>query len=351
MKLRSKKVLSMDFDTRSIKMAEGIFKKGKLNIEATFLLDLPEGVYEDGYINDKNLLSEIMDSFLRLNNIKTDNIVAVVNSSDILTRDIIIPSVGEDEIEGILKYKIADYIPIDPEDYIVQYINEGVFMENGNEKLKLFIVAMPKTLAKQHFDLLRDLDLKPRILDFQSNAIRKFLSFNETIEKNSIIKEKTIASINVEFATTNLTILKDEAIEISRNIPLGIKNILENVDVNLNLTEREILDSIFSFKKSDKSSLTEEENLEITGALNNLLSRLFDSLEMVFRYYSSQEQNNKIDLIILQGSIADVDDIKERFENYLNIKTLSINSLNGLLDKNLDIYSNAIGSLIRGESI
>lgn len=339
----------MDFGTRSIKMAEGIFKNGKLNIEKTFLLDLPKGVYEDGYINDKNTLSEIMDSFLRLNNIKTENTVAVVNSTDILTRDIVIPSVGIDEIEGILKYKITDYIPIDPEDYIVQYINEGVFMENGNEKLKLFIVAMPKTIAEGHFNLLRDLDLKPRILDFKSNAIRKFLFFDEIIKKNSIIKGKTIASIDIGFSSTNLTILKDEIIEISRNIPLGIKNILENVD--LNLTQREILDSVVSLKNIDKASITKEESLEITGALNNLLSRLFDSLEMVFRYYSSQEQNNRIDLIVLQGSIVNIDDITERFENYLNIKTLSINSLKGVLDKNLSLYSNAIGSLIRGESI
>lgn len=332
-------------------MAEGIFKKGHLNINGTFLLDLPEGMYEDGYINDKNLLSETIDSFLRLNNIKTENTVAVVNSSDILTRDIIIPSVGEDEIEGILKYKITDYIPIDPEDYIVQYINEGVFMENGNEKLKLFVIAMPKAIAEQHFNLLKDLDLKPRILDFQSNAIRKLLSFNEIIRKNPSIKEKTIASIDVGFSNTGLTILKDGRIEISRNISLGMKNILENIDTNLNLTQREILDSLLSLKDTDRESLTGEANLEITGALNNLLSRLFDSLDMVFRYYSSQEQNNRIDIIVLQGSIVNMDDIKERFESYLNIKAISIDDLDGIMDKDLYLYSNAIGSLIRGESI
>ena len=332
-------------------MAEGVFKKGKLNVTRTLVMDLPAGVYEDGHILDKGAIERAIDPFLRLNGIKTEEIIAVVNSSDILTRDISIPSVSEEEIEGILKFKIRDYIPIDPDEYIVQWINEGVFMEGGNEKIKLFIIAMPKVIARQHFDLLMDLDLKPRVMDFQSNAIRKLIAFNEKTLGDPIAKGKTVASLDIGFFSSKLTILKEERIEISRNMALGVKDIVENIDYNLSLDRNEVLNYLLNLNSIEGEALDSDENLEITRALTNFLSRLFENLEMVFRYYNSQEQNNEVDLIILQGSIVKIDQLKERFENYLNIKTVSIESLSGIVDKDLHLYSNAIGSLIRGEAI
>lgn len=349
LRLKSRNLLSIDFGTRSIKMVKGIFKNGKLGIDKTLLLDLPKGLYEDGYIKDKNLLGEIMGSFLRLNDIKRDEVIAVVNSTAILTRDITIPNVEKDEIDGILEYMITDYIPLEPEEYIIQYVNEGTFMEDGNEKLKLFIVAMPKDIAKQHFNLLKDLDLKPRVLDFQSNSMRKFFFLNKAINNNSIIKAKTIASIDIGFYSTKLTIFKGKDIEISRNISLGTKDILQKS--HMNSMEREDLSSLSSFKKIDAENLTEEEDLETTESLNNMLDRLLDSLEMIFRYYSSQEQKYEINLIILQGRTININYIKEKFENYFNIKTVSINAFDEILDADLCLYSNAIGGLIRGEII
>lgn len=348
---KSKKVLAMDFGTRSIKIAEGSFKKGKLSVARTFVMDLPTGVYEDGHILDTDAIGQALDSFLRINGVKTEETIAVVNSSDILTRDITVPNVSEEEIEGILRYKITDYIPIDPEDYIVQWINEGTIMESGNEKIKLFIIAMLKSIAEGHFNLLKNLDLKPKVLDFQSNAIRKLIYFSEKNSTDSIVDGKTIASLDIGYFSSKVTILKQEKIEISRIIPLGVKDILENIDYSMSLDRNEVLNYLLDSNSRKGKDLDSDEGLEITRALTSFLSRLFENLEMVFRYYNSQEQNNEVNLIMLQGSIVNILELKERFENYLNIKTISIDSLTGIVDKDLYLYSNAIGSLIRGEMI
>lgn len=348
---KSKKMLSMDFGTRSIKIVEGRFKKGRLDIENTYLLGLNEGVYEDGHIRDRDMLRETIDTFIRLSDIKTDEVVAVVHPTDILTRDVVLPNLSPEEIDGILRYKISDYIPIDPEEYLVQYINQGFFIEDGVEKLKLFIIVMPKSIAEEHFNLLKDIGLKAKVLDFQSNAIRKLLSFNENIKNNPLIKGKTVTVIDIGFFSSKLTIVKDSHIEISRMIPLGIRNLFENIGESVDLTHREILNVAFDLKEINTKALDFEEKLEINVALNSFLSRIFDSLEMIFRYYNSQKAGNDIDLIILQGDISKVEEVREKFENYLNIKTVGIDSLTGILDRDLHLYSNAIGGLIRGEDI
>lgn len=344
LRLSSKKVLAMDFGSRSIKMVEGVYKKEHLNIERTLLLDLPQGLYEDGYIKDSHILEDIIRSFLRLNSIKSMDTIGLVSSSDILTRDVVIPNVTEEEVEGILKYKISDYIPIEPEDYIVQYINEGVFIEGGNEFIKLFIIAMPKLIAKEHFELFKNLDLKPKVLDIQSNAIKKLLIYNN--ENGNNTKDKTIALLDIGFESTKLTIIKDEKIEVSRIVPLAVKDLLDDLYISTNVSERELLYSIFHINDID---LQAEEIVQIDKSLSSFLSRLFESIDMIFRYFISQEEENEIDLIVLQGSIANNPTISEKLENYLNIKTLNMNSFKNILDKDLHLYSNAIGSLIRGD--
>ncbi len=325
-------------------MVEGNFKKGNLQVTNKYILDLPNGIYEDGYIKDMEVLKEVMDSFLRLNDIKRRDAIGVVNSTDILTRDIVLPSVTSEEVEGILKYKINDYIPIDLESYVVQYINQGVFMEGGNEKLKIFIIAMPKEIISSHFNLLEDLNFKARILDVQSNAVRKLISFNSIkVKKDS--EHGTIANIDIGYFNTKLTILKEGNIEISRTLALGTKNVLENLSLRDDTTEKESLDELLSLR-----SLHDEKS-ELRLALNIFLGKLFENLEMVFRYYSSLDPANDINLILLQGSVIKIEAIQEQFQDYLNIKTLAIDSIEENTIEELYLYSNAVGSLIRGEEL
>lgn len=337
----------MDFGSKSVKIAEGTFSKGNLNIMNTFSIDLPKGVYDDGYILDENILKETIDSGLRLNNIQRGDTIAVVDSTNILTREISLPNVTAEDIEGILMYKIDDYIPIDIEDYIVQYIRQGTLIEDGNEKIKLFIIAMPKDLIVSHLNLLKDLDLRPRILDFKSNSVRKILQFSGKNNSELDIAGKTIANIDFAFSNTKLTILKDGNIMISRVINMGIKDILENLksDSNLDLSENELMEKLLELENID------DETCEISVALRIFLMNFFENIEMVFRYYNSLDPRNNVDLILLQNIFAENHVLRSKFYEYLDIETKSISSLQGIIDKDLNIYSNAVGSLIRGEEI
>lgn len=344
MGLTSKKILSMDFGERSIKVVEGNFKKGSLNIMNTFSIDLPKGIYEDGYIRDENTLREILDSGLRFNNVKRGDTIAVVDSSDILTREISLPNVNAKDIEGILKYKIGDYIPIDIDDYIVQYIDQGRFIEDGSEKMKLFIIAMPKNLIVTHMNLLKELDLKPKVLDLKSNAVRKLLNLSAIKTNNIDANKSTIANIDFGFNSTKLTIFKDGNIKISRVINMGIKDILDDLDSDVDLTEKEVLAKLLKLDDID------DKTCEMSVALRVFLISFFENLDMVFRYYNSLEIDNEIDLILLQNVFAENKSLKGKFYEYLNIKTISMSNLKGILDEDLNIYSTAIGSLIRGET-
>lgn len=335
MLFKNKKTLSIDFDTRSVKIVEASFKKDRLNIYDTFTIDLPEGTYEDGYIIDPGLLRDTLDSFLRLNEVKREDATVVLNSTDILTREIVLPNVTDEEVDGILKYQINDYIPIDVDEYVVQYLDQGVFMEEGNEKRKLFISAMPKEIVVSFLDLLADLDFKPKVLDFKSNAIRKLVDYNI----DSIGKE-TVAVVDIGYTNTSLSILKEGYIEVSRTLISGIREVLDRGE--LNSSEEERMEELLSLEESD----IVKEGLE--NSLEDFLRSLFEQLDMVFRYYNSAEVNNSIDLIFVQGDIVKLKKVEEMFEEYLSIETTSIDSLDEEMEEELYLYGTAIGAILRG---
>lgn len=338
MKFKSKKTLSMDFGGRNIKVVDGNFKNVELNIYNKFIIDLPKEVYENGYIKNGETLKSIIDSAFNLNNIKRGDVVAVISSSDIVTRNIMIPSSNAEEIEGILKYKIEDFIPIDLNMYAVQHINQGSFKEGTIEKSKILIIAVPKEIIDTHFKLLKDLGMTPKVLDIQSNAIRKLLSF---VNKDKI--NTNIASLDIGFSSSKLTILKNTNIEISRIIPLGSKDLIENISTDLN--ERDILEEL-----SDIEDVGDE-TFEISSKVKSFLIKLCEELDMIFRYYSSLEPSNKIDMILLQGGIVKSKFILKELETYLGIRTVVIDYLKECLDEELYLYSNSIGGLLRGDKL
>ena len=66
---------------------------------------------------------------------------------------------------------MEQYLPINLNDYIVQYIElDEVEQENSN-KLKVYVIAYPEKMARGYYDILKVLKLKPVSLDVAFNSI------------------------------------------------------------------------------------------------------------------------------------------------------------------------------------
>ena len=117
----NKKILSLDIGSYEIKAVEGKNTKNGIIVDNYFSIPTPEGAYMDGEILDKDLICYVLNEELKNRKIKTKNVHLTINSSTIITREVIIPKVDEEEIENILQYQIEEYIPMNPEDYIVQF--------------------------------------------------------------------------------------------------------------------------------------------------------------------------------------------------------------------------------------
>ena len=346
----SKKVVSIDIGSYETKVVEGKQTSKGIVVDKYFSFFTPEGIYENGYIKDKELLYHLLKDELKKNKVTSDIVYITVKSSLIITREIILPNLGEEEINGILKYQLDGYIPVDPEDFVVQYIPIGKIEEEGDTKLNILLIAIPKQIVESHYELLKDLELKPFILDFQSNGITKLLNYNSLINGRYSTEDLTVAIIDLGFDNTNVTITKNGAMQVSRTIETGGNDLNTNILNFFEYTKSQVEEKKRNIENIAKLEDEYTDENRFVNIVKTSIKGIMDKIDTIFRYYYSREKGNDVKLILLNGGLSNIDGIDSLFSNYYNIPTVRIERLDKIFfSEDLNKYINCIGSLIRIE--
>ena len=256
------------------------------------------------------------------------DVYGVISSSNIIIREIKIPKVETKQIASILNYQMDEYLPVDPEGYVVQYIPLNIVEEDGVELQNVMLVGVPKFMVETHLNLLQNLGLKPVVLDYAGNAISKLIKLNDNI--NGVYdKDITIACLDLEHESTDLNITNKGLMSISRVVKEEINPIVYETP----------------FKTLDESY---DQDVAVVSGLRGNLAVILDKIDMIFRYYNSREPDNNIELVMIYGNYSHIEGIEELMSSYFDIPCVKLN----VLDKvrffgDLAIYANAIGALIR----
>ncbi len=330
------KTISMEFCSDEVKVVVGRYNKKNININQCFSIPVPDGLYEDGVIKDVDKYLHVLQNGLSDNKISRGDVYGVINSSNIIIREIRLPKVEEKQIASILNYQLDEYLPVDPEGYVVQYIPLDLVEEEGVEKQNVMLIGVPKYMVETHFNLLQNLGLKPVVLDYAGNAISKLIRFSDNI--NGIYdKNLAIACVALEEESTALNIINKGLMSVSRVVKEEISPLVYEDTEDSGYTH---------FKTFDDESF--DTDVAIVSGLKSNLAVIFDRVEMIFRYYSSREENKDIDLVLVYGNRSDIDGIESFMSNYLHRPCVKLTVLDKVkFNGDLAKYANAIGALIR----
>ena len=346
--LGSKSTLSIDFGADEIKVVEGKFSKKGVVISNSLSIPVPKDLYIDGEIQDMDQFSYLLRNGLLQHKISQGDAYGVLNSSKVIMREITMPKVGENQIESILKYQLEDYLPINPEAYVVNHITLGSIMDEGIEMLNILLVGVPRIIVESHLNLFKNANLKPSVLDYSGNVINKLIYVGENIN-NFYDNQSTIACIDLGYDSTGLTITHQGAIKVSRIIEVGTKNMLKDLQLRLDgISEEDILNKIYDIEDINKDFFPNSEKEILVQGIRSYFNDMLDRIEMIFRYYKTREIGNDIGLILLHGGMSNIKGIDKFFNNYYDKPCVKLSSLSKVkFNGDLSKYANAIGGLIR----
>ena len=349
LKEKSRPVLSIDLGTNFIKVAEGKYQKDKLSLNKVVQIPTPEGCIADGKIINAQAIIDVLSFLIKENSIRAKDVIFTTNSSSIINRDILIPVVQEEEMETVIRYEIQQYLPINLDDYIIQFIVLDEIVDDTGAKLKINVTSFPERMANTYYNVVNALELNPYALDVTYNSINKLANYSKYTSNNGQIIGGTVAFVDMGATSINVAIFKNGKLDFTRMIKSGGDNIDYALSQSLNMS----IKSTESLKIKDGDLLRNSEedilNLNIRKSVDDIL----EELERILQFYSNKS-NTTIDKIYIYGGTSNLKNIELYIKNKLNISVDNIEDIpnidftsKDLINENLGQYLNAISAIIR----
>lgn len=345
---KSKNVLSIDLGSNSIKLVEGKFNKNKLSLNKLIQIPTPEDSISDGRILNLQAIIDILDFSIKENNIKAKDVIFTTNSSSIINRDITIPIVEDDEMETVIRYEIQQYLPINLDDYIIQFVVLDEIVDDVGAKLKVNVTSFPEKMAFSYYSVINSLDLNPYALDVTYNSVNKIANYSQYTSKDGQVIGGTVAFVDMGATSINVAIFKNGKLDFTRMIKSGGDNIDYALSQSLNMS----IKSTESIKIKEADLLSNKEDAK-NETIRKAVDDILEELERILQFYMNKSNTN-IDKVYIYGGLSNLNNINLYIKNKLSMDIARIDRVSNiditstdLLNENIGQYLNAIGAIIR----
>ncbi|MBF4693846.1 pilus assembly protein PilM [Fusibacter ferrireducens] len=332
-KNRKKDVLAIDFGSHSLKLVICQKNNQKIKVYQMFSVDFKTDFYENGYIKAFDEMKALITETLKKHKIKLKNVVVSMESTEIIKREITIPHVAPEDQMDLINYEVNQYLPIDLESYILQYKILREFEEDDRAFLEVKLGAMPKEMAKAHYDLLSQCGLSPQVLDIHSHTIEAFVKWN--FEGLNILEQKTIAYIDFGYSMICVNLIERGSFVFNRIIEINGPELMQMVSEKLDISRGEVEErlermNILELQEERKmllNKISPEDGYSprelIVEQFGAYLDEWSDELSKVFKYYTSRSADNVIDEIYIYGGNSILeglsDYMQQKFESEVKI--------------------------------
>jgi len=216
------------------------------------------------------------------------------------------------ELKGALKFEAQKHIPFSVEE--VNLDAEILRDDLPENKMLVLIAALKKELISQRIKLLESAGLRPNIIDIDSLALVNAFNFNypktESPENKPEGKDKTIALLNIGSTITNVNILENGLVRLSRDIHSGGANFTKKL--------ADVFELDFKAAEELKVNPAPDKADKIKAAIEGVLTNLASEIRTSFDYYESQNTSNVVK-IFLSGGASKIAGLKEMLATCLGI--------------------------------
>jgi type IV pilus assembly protein PilM len=351
--LSKKDIISIDVGTSRIKIVAGRCSNNHVNIKKAIAIDTPQGCVEDGKLmfNDgkADILKQSIVQALSENRIRYKNVIFTIQSTSIIRREVNVPKVKPNEMESMIRYEIEQYLPIDLDEYIIEY---KTIEENGEDKSRILIAALPKAIAEDYMSIVKLLQLEPNSLDINSNAISKLFSMKQQINDAAYNLDNTVACVDLGCSHINICIISKGLYQFSRIIQAGGRDLTASIAETFKISLQDAENMKLAEANLSKFDSGEDSDM-LNETISNIVFRWADEIQKVFQFYKTRNANNHIDEIYLYGGTSNLRGITDYLSRAVNMPVKQIKTLSSLKLSNhtgavdLENYLNSIGAINR----
>lgn len=317
--MASKTKLTIEIGNEFIKICDSeVVRKNVVSVHNAISVPTPDGAVEDGLVRDINAVADTIRTALSDEMITSDSVTFVLSSSRVAAKEVIIPFVKRDKIQGLVNANASSYFPVNINDYVLSYTVLEEKNTKEEKKLRLLVYAAPEMMVESYHNLGKVLGKKVIAVDYSGNSTLQLVRLQTDAKPNLVVQ--------IGMDTTILSVMNNNVLQLQRTIPYGESALLNEVMSSKNVKARVALE-LLSSAKLVKDNLDAD---EITGSLKQLVN----NVNRVIEYYSGRNKETPLQKIVIIGEGADVLGIDTLFTNETNLPTERLTLL-----KNVESYN------------
>jgi len=350
-------LLGIEIGNSNIKFVLGT-KKGRIIHVQNYGIDpTPNNAVRDGFIVDMEAVYNAAFHLLKKKHITEQNAAITIQSTSIITRDVVVPYMEEKELRNVFEYQKEEYFPIDVSDYQTDFKILEVLNTDEGKKLNVLLVAAPNNMINGAMDLLRRLNLKVKFIDIAANSVANLYAHKSMSFQGE--EPYSIMLLDIGGQTTTATIVSDGKILFTRTILYGfdeLNNIIAKEFSEESYEQVEIFKRRYgAIYDDDKAPDDDLYGSHISHIIKPIIdTNLVQEISRVLDFYYTRNNARKVKTIYLIGGGA----FLKNFDRYIG-KAFGINTVRGdILDnikardavnfKNDFLYlSNVLGLITR----
>lgn len=367
-KLTRSSDIAIDAASANLRLVQGSYnrKSGILQIEKASVVPLEPETIADGVIADQFGVVMALKNTLAKLDITSRRAVFSVEGSYLHTRDLDLPAVKLEQLNDMVRYEILGQSNSN-RDMIVEYIIYESYIdeESKQPKYKIRATAIPKEIASDIRELMKNCALTPVALDVNPNAIRKL--FRTGMANGHVnLETNTLLLIELSSKTTNITVLDKGFPVLSRRLQFGhnsIRQVAESVKkIQNNTAEKSsILTRRLQVVKGEPSKPLEitdidvwnetvKEEPSLYSAVSTYFKSLTEAVSRTAQFSISKYGLDSISTCFVYGSGAGYKKMDKELSRQLGTQVEVLTTLSTVIapkDFVLAEYINACGALIR----
>lgn len=318
----TRRLTGIEIGSTHIKIIEAVRSEATIAVKKFSLLKTPPECILDGVISQIDPIKKVILEELRAKKYRSKKVVVVIQSSQIIIRNITMEKQSEKMTKSWLQMQMETFLPIESNQYQIDFKVVEEVEEEGQIKDKWMLVAAPNTVILPITHLIKDLKLRPISITIPSEALHHIFYPLARTDDEAL---SNILVLDMGGRSTTVTIFAEGRTYLTRIIEFGIEHI-------------------------EDKNYKEEYSIKVIRP--QIEYNILSEVERILHFYYSTKEANPIRRIYLIGGGANVKGMESYIRDALNIPVESIDFLEYITDvpeikfkQQISLFINILGAV------
>ena len=207
-----KNLVGLDIGSSSVKAVELAKKGSTLQLLNLGFENLQTDTIVDGQIMELNNVSNVITNIFSEHQIKTNRVAAGVSGHSVIVKNIVLPSMSQEELQESFSWHAEEHIPFDIADVNLDY----ELTSKSSESLHVLMAACKRDKIANVKQAIQLAGKQPIIIDVDAFALQNCYEVNYQPRAGEIV-----ALLNIGAATMNINILNGTRSVFARDASVG----------------------------------------------------------------------------------------------------------------------------------